>query len=60
MEKSKYRWSPKRSIKAYEIAQLLPVVARMFAEPQSEYSDLNRIIESLPAHLGKHFTLKEG
>ncbi len=60
MSKSKYRWNPKRSIKAYEVAQLLPVVARMYAESVNEYSDLNRIIESLPDHLSKHFTLKEG
>ena len=60
MEKLFYRWSPKRSIKTYEIAQLLPVVARMYAEPNQDYSDINRIITSLPDHLGKHFILKEG
>ena len=59
MEKLQYVWSPKRSIKAYEVAQLLPVVARMYAEPNQDYSDLNRIVGSLPDHLKKHFTLKE-
>ena len=59
MEKLFYRWSPKRSIKAYEVAQLLPVVSRMYASAEQDYSDINRIITSLPDHLGKHFILKE-
>ena len=59
MEKLKYRYSPKRSIKVSELAELVPVIARMYAEPNQDYSDLNRIVASLPSHLSKHFTLKD-
>lgn len=59
-EKLKWAYKPKKTITVQEVAAIIPVLARMYAGSETNFSDLNRIVGSLPSHLKRHFTTREG